>query len=63
MAALLAIVAILLVVCLLPSAFLAWLLMLALGALGLPVPFLPCWAITFVACTIFGSSRIEVYER
>jgi hypothetical protein len=43
-------------VVLVPSAFLAWLLTLALGALGYPVPFLPVWGIVFVAGCLFGSS-------
>lgn len=42
---------------LLPSAFLAWLLMLALGGLGVSVPFLPLWGVVFVAGCILGGVR------
>lgn len=40
-----------------PSAFLAWLLMLGLGGLGVNVAFFPLWAVVFVVGCIFGGAR------
>jgi hypothetical protein len=45
------------IICAIPSAFLAWLLMLALGGLGYSVPFLPLWGIVFVATCLLSSAR------
>jgi membrane-bound ClpP family serine protease len=40
-----------------PSAFLAWILMLSFGALDHPVPFLPIWGIVFVLGCLFGRAK------
>jgi hypothetical protein len=39
----------------LPSALLAWIVTLCLGALGVNVPFLAVFGLTFVAGTLFGA--------
>lgn len=53
----LAVIGVVLLAMLGPSALCAWLIMLGLGALGVNVGFLPVWALTAAAGMLIGLAR------